>query len=914
MPDSKYFHTSNRGEIFELKQQLNAKSTKSKRDALKQVIAAMTVGKDVSSLFTDVLNCMQTVDLELKKLVYLYLINYSKSQPELAILAVNTFVKDASDPNPLIRSLALRTMGCIQVSRISEYLCEPLRKALKDSDPYVRKTAAVCVAKLYEVDPSLVSEYGFIGSLKDLILDSSPMVVANALVALNEIDDSLPGTLELKPNLVSGLLQCLNDCSEWGQVFIIDTISGYIPSGEQEAENMIERILPRLQHANPAVVLSSIKLIIKNLKYIQSTEFSRMVRKKLGAPLVTLVSTEPEVQYVALRNINLLVRKYPEILQEEFKAFFCKYNDPPYIKEEKLEILVRLANEGNAIKIVQECKEYATEVDVGFVRSSIDAIGRIALGIESVANKCVETLIDLVRSKVTYVVQESIVVMKDIMRKYPNQYESVIAVLCDHLEALDDPSARASLVWIIGEYADRIENVTELVESFLENFAEESVQVQLQLLTCAVKVYFKCSGACETILHRVLKDGMQNSDNADLRDRAFFYARLLQLNEDIAKQVVFSKKPRIVENIYEMDASLLQTLLDDMGSLASVYHCSPNRLHAASKPLPQVSVVDEDWNEQEALPDDLLGLSLSDKKESNPSISSPMDEFFGSVSNKTAPSRPIEKDNLLSLIDDLFSGSSMEKSMSGVTSSPNEASSSSDRKLRLLMPSAKAKGLQISGTFYRTPDNRVQYKLELSNHSTITLKEHAIQWNKNLLGLMPMHANLNIHELDGGESITSNVELKVLESEKDNRKGLVFQMALKNEPNGVIYFADKLDETNLIVFLQEENIGKLQKSNFLNEWQRIASQGEYQTSIVLQNKVSLPFYFIQQLETRRIFLVATTSKMSYFSASLMGGIIVLVELNWSETESTNRAQLSIRCNNISELNMIVGKYIEQVFK
>lgn len=57
------------------------------------VIAAMTVGKDVSSLFAEVLNCMQTDNIGLKKLVYLYLINYAKSQPDLVILAVNTFVK-----------------------------------------------------------------------------------------------------------------------------------------------------------------------------------------------------------------------------------------------------------------------------------------------------------------------------------------------------------------------------------------------------------------------------------------------------------------------------------------------------------------------------------------------------------------------------------------------------------------------------------------------------------------------------------------------------------------------------------------------------------------------------------------------------------------------------------------------------
>ena len=74
----------------------------------------------------------KTENIELKKLVYLYLINYAKTQPELTLLAVNTFVKDANDPNPLIRALSVRTMGCIRVEKITEYLCEPLRKALRD--------------------------------------------------------------------------------------------------------------------------------------------------------------------------------------------------------------------------------------------------------------------------------------------------------------------------------------------------------------------------------------------------------------------------------------------------------------------------------------------------------------------------------------------------------------------------------------------------------------------------------------------------------------------------------------------------------------------------------------------------------------------------------------------------------------
>ena len=81
------------GEIHEFKEDLRSLDRSKKKEAVKKVIAAMTVGKDVSMLFPDVVNCMQTDDLELKKLVYLYLINYAKTQPDLAIMGVNTFVK-----------------------------------------------------------------------------------------------------------------------------------------------------------------------------------------------------------------------------------------------------------------------------------------------------------------------------------------------------------------------------------------------------------------------------------------------------------------------------------------------------------------------------------------------------------------------------------------------------------------------------------------------------------------------------------------------------------------------------------------------------------------------------------------------------------------------------------------------------
>jgi len=51
-------------------------------------------------------------------------------------------------------------------------------------------------------------------------------------------------------------------------------------------------------------------------------------------------------------------------------------------------------------------------VDVDFVRKSVRAIGRCAIKVDVAAERCVSTLLDLIQTKVNYVVQEAIVVIK----------------------------------------------------------------------------------------------------------------------------------------------------------------------------------------------------------------------------------------------------------------------------------------------------------------------------------------------------------------------------------------------------------------------------------------------------------------------------------------------------------------------
>jgi len=48
---------------------------------------------------------------------------------------------------------------------------------MKDEDPYVRKTAAICVAKLHDINAQMVVDQGFVEMLTDLLSDANPMVL-----------------------------------------------------------------------------------------------------------------------------------------------------------------------------------------------------------------------------------------------------------------------------------------------------------------------------------------------------------------------------------------------------------------------------------------------------------------------------------------------------------------------------------------------------------------------------------------------------------------------------------------------------------------------------------------------------------------------------------------------------------------
>ena len=106
-------------------------------------------------------------------------------------------------------------MSYIPVPAVIEPLTEQLRHSLKNRDPYVRETAAICVATLYAADARKAEKGGFVEMLRDLLLDSNATVVSNAVAALSEIGDRQDGVIfRLNLTVANKLLTALGESSE----------------------------------------------------------------------------------------------------------------------------------------------------------------------------------------------------------------------------------------------------------------------------------------------------------------------------------------------------------------------------------------------------------------------------------------------------------------------------------------------------------------------------------------------------------------------------------------------------------------------------------------------------------------------------------------------------------------------------
>ncbi|KAG2699742.1 hypothetical protein I3843_07G203400 [Carya illinoinensis] len=580
---------SGKGEVSDLKSQLRQLAGSrapgiddSKRELFKKVISYMTVGIDVSSLFGEMVMCSATSDIVLKKMCYLYVGNYAKVNPDLALLTINFLQRDCKDEDPMIRGLALRSLCSLRVANLVEYLVGPLGSGLKDNNNYVRTVAVMGVLKLYHISASTCVDADFPAMLKHSMLnDSDAQVVANCLSALQEIWSSEASSSEeasrerealLSKPVVYYFLNRIKEFSEWAQCLVLELVGKYVPSETSEIFDIMNLLEDRLQHANGAVVLATIKVFLQLT--LSMTDVHQQVYERIKAPLLTLVSSgSPEQSYAVLSHLHLLVMRAPFIFSSDYKHFYCQYNEPSYVKKLKLEMLTAVANESNTYEIVTELCEYAANVDIPIARESIRAVGKIALQQYDV-NAIVDRLLQFLEMEKDYVTAEALVLVKDLLRKYPQWSQDCIAVVGNiSSKNIQEPKAKAALIWMLGEYSQDMHDAPYILESLIENWEDEhSAEVRLHLLTAVMKCFFKRPPETQKALGAALAAGLADFHQVlDVHDRALFYYRLLQYNVSVAQRVVDPPKQAVSVFADTQSSEIKDRIFDEFNSLSVVY-------------------------------------------------------------------------------------------------------------------------------------------------------------------------------------------------------------------------------------------------------------------------------------------------------------------------------------------------------
>ena len=148
--------------------------------------------------------------------------NSASTNSDLLLLSINTFQKDLSDASPLIRSMSLRVLTSIRVPIIQGIVMLGLKKLVNDRNPWVRKTVAGGLAKVYETDTSSLPQ--LIPLLQTLLAAPSPLTLGASLTAFTEM---CPDQLDLLHPYYRHICRIIADADEWGQVVAIDVLSKY---------------------------------------------------------------------------------------------------------------------------------------------------------------------------------------------------------------------------------------------------------------------------------------------------------------------------------------------------------------------------------------------------------------------------------------------------------------------------------------------------------------------------------------------------------------------------------------------------------------------------------------------------------------------------------------------------------------
>lgn len=190
-----------------------------------------------------------------------------------------------------------------------------------------------------------------------MIKDPNPIVSTNSIMALDEIlaDE---GGIAFNSKMMIYLLNRIKEYNEYGQSVILELVSRYSPRSESELLDIMNVLDERLKHSSSSIVLGCVKIFLNFTKDYPTIH--KQVYERIQSPLITMMTSGEvtgsyELAYIVLSHILFIVsRGGHEYFEREYKHFYCRTDEPSYIRHMKLEILKWISSEQTLGDIMNE--------------------------------------------------------------------------------------------------------------------------------------------------------------------------------------------------------------------------------------------------------------------------------------------------------------------------------------------------------------------------------------------------------------------------------------------------------------------------------------------------------------------------------------------------------------------------------
>ncbi|CAI6275384.1 unnamed protein product [Periconia digitata] len=519
----------------QLKKLLDSRSERDVLEGLRRVVTMSYRQPPSQTLpfFTHVIKNIASPSLPIKKLVYIYLLQHAEHEPDTALLSINTIQKSLTDKNPQLRALALRVMSGIRVPVISQIVSLGIKRGVGDMSPHVRRAAALAIPKCYRLDPS--TEPQLLDYLSTLLGDKQYFVTGAAVAAFLDL---CPDRLDLIHTHYRSLVRKLVDMDEWGQLATLRLMMVYVRKcfprrtkkvrrakltnngntksrgtkgfydTESESEEvdvddweetvvldsdlelLLKSCLPLLQSKNSAVVIA----VARTYLYLGTPDYLSLA---IG-PLISLLRTSGDIQHIALYNVVQVCLSHPKPFVNYYTHFLVRSTDAPHIWRLKLELLTLIfphAQPRLQSLILAELSHFSHSgsLDPGLVKEAVRAIGRCSQTTNpKTSARCLKLLLAHIGSADAHLVAESLEVIRHLIQRDPDSHRTTVIRLAKHLDAATSPQARASIIWLVGEFAglDPENNIAaDVLRILIKGFADEAEAAKLQIVLLAAKVY-----------------------------------------------------------------------------------------------------------------------------------------------------------------------------------------------------------------------------------------------------------------------------------------------------------------------------------------------------------------------------------------------------------------------------------------